>query len=145
MTTRVGRFFMAQHTKTGKIYQMDKNRPNCQKIYQIAIKFTKHFPFQGPPKYTQIEILVRKSTVWQPWRQLSSPLSNSALSTNRCRFFSDGSFVRNVLPKSDQVGRVPMQMKTYDFWYLPFLECKWEAAASRLFCIFDAVWGWPLK
>jgi hypothetical protein len=33
--------------------------PNGRKIYQ-------HFPFQGPPKYTQIGILVLKYTIWQP-------------------------------------------------------------------------------
>jgi hypothetical protein len=41
--TRVERFFLAQHTKTGKIYQK-------------AIKDTKLFPIQGPPKYAKFVI-----------------------------------------------------------------------------------------
>jgi hypothetical protein len=58
--TRVARFFFIQ------IYQ---NIPNDYKLFQIAIKYTKwsknikncrfiyqHFPFQGPPIYTQIGI-----------------------------------------------------------------------------------------
>jgi hypothetical protein len=36
--------------KQGKIYEMTIKLPNGQKIYH-------HFPFQGPPKYTQIGIL----------------------------------------------------------------------------------------
>jgi hypothetical protein len=54
---------LVQHTKTGK------NKQNDYKMYQMATRCTKglsnitnghkiyqHFPFQGPPKYTQIEI-----------------------------------------------------------------------------------------
>jgi hypothetical protein len=41
------------------------NIPNGHKIYQMAIKIL-HFQFQGPPKFTQIEILVGKYTIWQP-------------------------------------------------------------------------------
>jgi hypothetical protein len=35
LSTRVARFFLAQHSKTGEIYQ------NYHKIYQMAIKYTK--------------------------------------------------------------------------------------------------------
>jgi hypothetical protein len=63
--TWIARFFLTQYTKTGQIctfsklpqhYQMAKNYtewpqniPNGHKLYQ-------HFPFQDPPKYTQIGI-----------------------------------------------------------------------------------------
>jgi hypothetical protein len=73
LETRVARFFMLQHTKTGK------NVPNNQKIYQMAIKYAKwpkiyqkdikHLPLQGPPKFTQIWIFGLKYTIWQPcWK-----------------------------------------------------------------------------
>jgi hypothetical protein len=59
----------------GKIYI-----PNGHKMYQMAIRYTKklsitpnghkmyqHFPFLGPPKYTQIGIFwVWKYPIWQP-------------------------------------------------------------------------------
>jgi hypothetical protein len=54
--SRVARFFLVQHTKTGK------NVPNNHKIYQMATKHTKwplNIPatsLQVPPKYTQIRI-----------------------------------------------------------------------------------------
>jgi hypothetical protein len=59
---------LVQNTKTGKIYQ------NSNKMYQMAIRYTKwlsnipndhkiyqQFPFQGPPKYTQIWIFGLKT------------------------------------------------------------------------------------
>jgi hypothetical protein len=54
--TKVARFFSLQHTKTGE------NIPNEHKIYQKALKIPyghkiyRRFPFQGPPKCTQIVI-----------------------------------------------------------------------------------------
>jgi hypothetical protein len=61
LITRVARFFLVQHTKTRKIYQITikctkwpqnildggKNRPTGHKINQ-------HLPLQDPPKFTQI-------------------------------------------------------------------------------------------
>jgi hypothetical protein len=35
---RVARFFLVQHTKTGKMYQISKNTSDGHKKYQIAIK-----------------------------------------------------------------------------------------------------------
>jgi hypothetical protein len=53
---RVARFFLL------RTYQIGKNIPNehklyqnSHKIYQMVIHYT-HFPFQGPPKFTQIAI-----------------------------------------------------------------------------------------
>jgi hypothetical protein len=50
---RVANFFLVQHTKTGKTYQMTtkytkwvQNMPHGHKIYQ-------RFPFQSPPEYTK--------------------------------------------------------------------------------------------
>jgi hypothetical protein len=54
--------------KNGKnIPKLPQNVPNGDKIYQMAVKYSEwpqnipnghkifqHFPFQGPPKYTQI-------------------------------------------------------------------------------------------
>jgi hypothetical protein len=47
---KVARFFLAQHTKTGEIYQItttytkwSQNRPNGRKIDQTAIKYTNIF------------------------------------------------------------------------------------------------------
>jgi hypothetical protein len=58
VSSRVARFFLVQHTKTGK------NVPNYHKIYQMSIKYTKwlyvkidqHIPLQDSPKTTQIWI-----------------------------------------------------------------------------------------
>jgi hypothetical protein len=54
---RVARFFLVQHTKTGKIYQktiqytkQPQNIPNGRKIDQ-------HIPLQVPPKFTHIMFL----------------------------------------------------------------------------------------
>jgi hypothetical protein len=38
---RVARFFLLQHTKTGKIYQTTINLPNGHKIEPVAVNFTK--------------------------------------------------------------------------------------------------------
>jgi hypothetical protein len=64
VTVRVARFFLVQNTKTGKnipnnhkinqiemkYFQRPLNRPNGDKIYQ-------DFPYQDPPKFTQMGIL----------------------------------------------------------------------------------------
>jgi hypothetical protein len=34
--------------------------PNGYKIFQMAVNYTKHFPFQGPPEYTQLGIFGMK-------------------------------------------------------------------------------------
>jgi hypothetical protein len=53
----VARFFLVQHTKTGKYTKLSENpymvvkRPNGHKMY---------LPFQDPPKLTQIGIFVLK-------------------------------------------------------------------------------------
>jgi general stress protein 26 len=56
MAIRVARFFLVQHTKTGKIYHITikhtewtQNLPNGHKIYQ-------HLSLQDPTKFTQIGI-----------------------------------------------------------------------------------------
>jgi hypothetical protein len=76
--TRVARFFLKQHTKTGKIYQITiayvyqmatkytkwpQNIPNGHKIYQMATKYTKwpynittYFIARPSKKFTQIGI-----------------------------------------------------------------------------------------
>jgi hypothetical protein len=59
----VARFFLVQ------TYQIGKTIPNDHKLYQTGINYTKwqqnipnehkiyqYFPFQGPPKFTQIRI-----------------------------------------------------------------------------------------
>jgi hypothetical protein len=63
---RVARFFLVQTYQNGKIYtKWPQTIPNCHKLYQMAAyvmfqmvindqKFCQHFPFQGPPKFTQI-------------------------------------------------------------------------------------------
>jgi hypothetical protein len=52
------------------------NIPNGHKIYQ-------HLPFKGPPKFTQIGILVWKQTIWQPcgrrWSEGPSTISDGHL------------------------------------------------------------------
>jgi hypothetical protein len=66
--SRVARFFLVQHTKTGK------NLQNDQKIYQMAINFFQwpnnrpnlhkiypHFQLEYPPKFTQIGIFGLKT------------------------------------------------------------------------------------
>jgi hypothetical protein len=52
-----------QYTKTGKIYQITNTLPNGHKnvpnggiIFQMAKDYNQPFPFQGPPKFTQIRI-----------------------------------------------------------------------------------------
>jgi hypothetical protein len=37
--------------------------PNGRKIFQMTIK---HYPLQGPPKFTQIAIFGLKQTIWHP-------------------------------------------------------------------------------
>jgi hypothetical protein len=46
--------FLGNYTKTVK------NISNGHKTYQLAIKVCQYFPFQGPPKFTQIEIFGKK-------------------------------------------------------------------------------------
>jgi hypothetical protein len=49
VSTWVDRFFLVQHTKTGKIYQITINLPNgrkvhipnVRKVYQMSVKYTK--------------------------------------------------------------------------------------------------------
>jgi hypothetical protein len=38
---RVARFFMLQHTKTGKIYQSGKNTPKREKYTKMTIQYSK--------------------------------------------------------------------------------------------------------
>jgi hypothetical protein len=59
--TRTARFFLAQHTKTGK------NIPNYHKLYQMAIKYTtyQHLPLQDHQKFAQIGIFGLK--IYHPW------------------------------------------------------------------------------
>jgi hypothetical protein len=71
--TRVARFFLAQHTKTGKMYQMTikytkwpHNTPNGHKMYQ-------QMPLQEPPKFTQIEIFGLKINRLANPQQTSMP------------------------------------------------------------------------
>jgi hypothetical protein len=60
--TRVARFFLVKHTKTGKyIYtKFPHTLPNGHKIYLIAVKYIiwlynkQNLPLQDPPKFTQI-------------------------------------------------------------------------------------------
>jgi hypothetical protein len=54
-------FSLSKHTNQEKMYQMTttftkrpQNTPNSRKIYQ-------HFPYKGPPKYTQIGIFGTKT------------------------------------------------------------------------------------
>jgi hypothetical protein len=67
MPSRDARFFLAQHTKTGKIYQRftkytkwPHNIPNDRKIFQMIIKFTNIFHSKAIQKYTHIGILGMK-------------------------------------------------------------------------------------
>jgi hypothetical protein len=84
--TRVARFFLVQHIKTGE------NIPDNHKIYQKALKYTKrpenwqndhkiyqHLPLQGPPKFTRTVIFGLKkyhlaSLVWTPLIRIQSYL-----------------------------------------------------------------------
>jgi hypothetical protein len=53
---RAARFFLTQHTKTEKIYQIATKLPNVRHIFQMTIEYTKLFPLQCPAKFTQIWI-----------------------------------------------------------------------------------------
>jgi hypothetical protein len=53
---RVARFLLVQHTKMGKAYQITKNIPNGNKIYQTAINIDQRLPLQVPQKFTKIGI-----------------------------------------------------------------------------------------
>jgi hypothetical protein len=54
------------------IPKQEKNKPNGHKIHQMTVKYSQwsqkyqHFPFQSPPKYTQIYIFGMQNTIWQP-------------------------------------------------------------------------------
>jgi hypothetical protein len=59
----VARFFFTKYTNRGKIYQIATKLPNGQEISKpndlndlLAKKMYQHFPFQCPPKFTQIGI-----------------------------------------------------------------------------------------
>jgi hypothetical protein len=55
-------FSLTEHTKTGKIYQITTNQTTINYAKWTYVKYSKyskiyqHFPFQGLPKFTQIEI-----------------------------------------------------------------------------------------
>jgi hypothetical protein len=38
---RVARFFLAQYTNTGKIYQITTNLPNAHNIFEMAVIYSK--------------------------------------------------------------------------------------------------------
>jgi hypothetical protein len=58
----VARFFLVQHTKTGKIYRKEKLISNEHKIDKLAVNTPngqvtyQHLPMQDPTKFTQIVI-----------------------------------------------------------------------------------------
>jgi hypothetical protein len=68
---RVARFFLVQHTKTGKnmpinhkIYQV---ATKCRKIDQLAVKYTDIFHCKSLKNSTKLGFLVWKYSIWQPW------------------------------------------------------------------------------
>jgi hypothetical protein len=73
--SRVARFFLVQHTQTGKIHQVTK-------IYQMGITFVgianghliyQHLSLQGPSKITQIGIFLFENTPsGNPWSSLAT-------------------------------------------------------------------------
>jgi hypothetical protein len=65
-------FFDTRYQSGGKIYQIITTVPNDHEVYQMrhkmlqmTIEYTNIFPFQGPPKLTQIGIY----TIRQPCRK----------------------------------------------------------------------------
>jgi hypothetical protein len=60
--------------KLGKNFQMTTNIlkwpwniPICRKIDQNDRKICQHLPLKDPQKFTKVEFLVWKYTIWQPW------------------------------------------------------------------------------
>jgi hypothetical protein len=65
--SKVARFFLMQHTKTGKRYQMVIKVPNGRKIDQKGIKYTIIFHFKTLQNIPKLGFLVLKYIVWQHW------------------------------------------------------------------------------
>jgi hypothetical protein len=51
---RVARFFLAQHTKTGKNIPNDHKNPKCPQNRPNGHKICQHIPLQDPTKFSQI-------------------------------------------------------------------------------------------
>jgi hypothetical protein len=95
--TGVARFFLVQHTKTGKMYQIAikytkwrENWPNGYTIYH-------HLPLQDPPKFTQVGIFGLKI------------YHLATLEYTRARFVSRGRFsiwFLQTLPKRFRFGQL---------------------------------------
>jgi hypothetical protein len=69
----VARFFLVQHTKTGKIYHITtKNTkcplkiPNGYKIDKVSIQYNNIFHYKTLQKLPKFGLLGRKYTIWQP-------------------------------------------------------------------------------
>jgi hypothetical protein len=71
--------------KWEKYTKLPQTIPNCHKLCQMAMKYsklsynlkkTKHFPFQGPPKFTQIRIFGLKinhlATLGWEWGEIKT-------------------------------------------------------------------------
>jgi hypothetical protein len=70
---RVARFFLAQYTKTVKIYQITTILPKGHKIHQMVVKYSKIssniFSILRPSKiYPNWDFFVWKYPIWQPGR-----------------------------------------------------------------------------
>jgi hypothetical protein len=101
------RFFLVQHTKTGK------NLPNNHNLYQIAAKYAQigqmaihHnniFHRKNPPKFTQNVIFglkIHTYAIWQPWTAQMNFHSESTPILNRvARFF--------YKPKQGKINKWP--------------------------------------
>jgi hypothetical protein len=94
---RVARFCFCTAYQNGK-YILHKCQPNGLKIYRIAVKIPnshkmhQSFPFQSPPKYTQIGILCRDENIpsGKP-----DPLRELLFANIRSKFFGRASHKKN--------------------------------------------------
>jgi hypothetical protein len=76
--SRVARFFLIQYTKTWEnipnyhnITKWPCDIPNDRKIFQMAITCTIIFYSKAIQNLPQLEFLVWKQTIWQPWPRVA--------------------------------------------------------------------------
>jgi hypothetical protein len=119
--TRVARFTLVQHTKTGKIYQMTIKRSNVHKIYQIYTKWPQNIPNGGKIDQTNIKctnIFHRKNLQSLPKLGFSGlKIDHLATPPRTCIYFRFVSIMQVIVQKRPDTPFNQSQPKHSNGWF----------------------------